>query len=324
MADHQRSSPAAELHFAVCDRMDPNRLRAAWCLLEAFSKTYLDFLSINEGFFRKPTSPPLPLREGPPLISVFSPQGRRGNRPTRCSNRFAIRLADHQRSSPAAELHFAVCDRMDPNRLRAAWCLLEAFSKTYLDFLSINEGFFRKPTSPPLPLREGPPLISVFSPQGRRGNRPTRCSNRFAIRLADHQRSSPAAELHFAVCDRMDPNRLRAAWCLLEAFSKTYLDFLSINEGFFRKPTSPPLPLREGPPLISVFSPQGRRGNRPTRCSNRFAIRLADHQRSSPAAELHFAVCDRMDPNRLRAAWCLLEVCLVLARSFFENPPGFP
>ena len=32
------------------------------------------------GFFRKPTSPPLPLREGPPLISVFSPQGRRGNR----------------------------------------------------------------------------------------------------------------------------------------------------------------------------------------------------------------------------------------------------
>ena len=60
-------------------------------------------------FFRKPTSPPLPLREGPPLISVFSPQGRRGNRPTRCSNRFAIRLADHQRSSPAAELRFFLC-----------------------------------------------------------------------------------------------------------------------------------------------------------------------------------------------------------------------
>ena len=43
------------------------------------------------------------------------PSGDRGcaNRPTRCSNRFAIRLADHQRSSPAAELQFAVCDRMD-------------------------------------------------------------------------------------------------------------------------------------------------------------------------------------------------------------------
>ena len=79
-------------------------------------------------------------------------------------------------------------------------------------------------------------------------------------------------------------------------------------------------------PHLHNLSPQGDRGcaNRPTRCSNRFAIRLADHQRSSPAAELHFAVCDRMDTNRLRAAWCLLEVCLVLARSFFENPPGFP
>ena len=68
---------------------------------------------LNLKFFRKPTSPPLPLREGPPLISVFSPQGRRGNRPTRCSNRFVIWLADHQRSTPAAELRFAVCDRMD-------------------------------------------------------------------------------------------------------------------------------------------------------------------------------------------------------------------
>ena len=28
-------------------------------------------------------------------------------------NHFILRLADHQRSSPAAELRFAVCDRMD-------------------------------------------------------------------------------------------------------------------------------------------------------------------------------------------------------------------
>ena len=58
--------------------------------------------------FRKPTRPSLPLRKAPPLISVFSPQGKRGNRPTRCSNRYAIRLADHQRSTPAAELRFFV------------------------------------------------------------------------------------------------------------------------------------------------------------------------------------------------------------------------
>ena len=35
---------------------------------------------------------------------------------------------------------------------------------------------------------------------------------------------------------------------------------------------------------------------------NHFILWLADHQRSSPAAELHFAVCDRMDTNRLRTA----------------------
>ena len=111
----------------------------------------------------------------------------------------------------------------------------------------------------------------------------------------------------------------------IRILSKLLPSFFCQNDGFFRKPTSPPLPLREGPPLISVFSPQGRRGNRPTRCSNRFAIRLADHQRSSPAAELHFAVCDRMDTNRLRAAcwvlayglldagWVLIPVCLILA-----------
>ena len=35
---------------------------------------------------------------------------------------------------------------------------------------------------------------------------------------------------------------------------------------------------------------------------NHFILWLADHQRSSPAAELRFAVCDRMDTNREGAA----------------------
>ena len=42
-----------------------------------FSKTYPSFLT----FFRKPTRPSLPLRKAPPLISIFSPQGRRGKPP---------------------------------------------------------------------------------------------------------------------------------------------------------------------------------------------------------------------------------------------------
>ena len=36
--------------------------------------------SLNEGFFLKSPRPSLPLKRAPPLISVFSPQGRRGNR----------------------------------------------------------------------------------------------------------------------------------------------------------------------------------------------------------------------------------------------------
>ena len=75
-------------------------------LKEALSKPTSPPLNLK--FFLKSTRPSLPLKKAPPLISVFSPQGKRGNRPTRCSNRFAIWMADHQRSTPAAELRFFV------------------------------------------------------------------------------------------------------------------------------------------------------------------------------------------------------------------------
>ena len=83
---------------------------------------------LNLKFFRKPTSPPLNLKsssktylsfltvkEGPPLISVFfnslyDPFGSPCRGQTRCSNRFAIRLADHQRSTPAANCSFLCGD----------------------------------------------------------------------------------------------------------------------------------------------------------------------------------------------------------------------
>ena len=93
-----------------------------------------------------------------------------------------------------------------------------------------------------------------------------------------------------------------------------FILWLADHQSFFRKPTRPSLPLRKAPPLISVFSPQGKRGNRPTRCSNRCAIRLADHQRSTPAAELRFFVRDepallksflweRRDTNKYLLLW---------------------
>ncbi len=61
---------------------------------------YLSVSPARKDFFRKPTRPSLPLRKAPPLISVFSPQGRRGKPPSGARNRYALRLADHQRSSP--------------------------------------------------------------------------------------------------------------------------------------------------------------------------------------------------------------------------------
>ena len=81
-------------------------------------------------------------------------------------------------------------------------------------------------------------------------------------------------------------------------------------------------------PLLSiVFTPPSVPlvGDRDV-ARNHFILWLADHQRSSPAAELHFAVCDRMDTNRLQAAcsmlaarcWllntgCLLDACCLLS-----------
>ena len=102
---------------------------------------------------------------------------------------------------------------------------------------------------------------------------------------------------------------LVACLVLAQSFFEYLPGFPNINEGFFRKPTSPPLPLREGPPLISVFSPQGRRGNRPTRCSNRFAIRLADHQRSRQqrSCSLRYATA------WIQIAYGLLGACSKLA-----------
>ena len=69
-----------------------------------FMKLFFEFHHLplaKRSFFRKPTRPSLPLRKAPPLISVFSPQGRRGKPPSGALNRYAIRLADHQRSAPS-------------------------------------------------------------------------------------------------------------------------------------------------------------------------------------------------------------------------------
>ena len=80
--------------------------------------------------------------------------------------------------------------------------------------------------------------------------------------------------------------------------------------GFFRKPTSPPLPLREGPPLISVFSPQGRRGNRSS--SSLVTISFYGWRTIRGLASSGAAIfCAGMNPLSLKD---LLRGCLMMLR----------
>ena len=87
-------------------------------------------------------------------------------------------------------------------------------------------------------------------------------------------------------------------------FFETHQSLFTINEGFFRKPTSPPLPLREGPPLSPSPFPLRGQGmcQPPYSVLKPLRYKVGGPSEVSPAAELHFAVCDRMDTNRLRAA----------------------
>ena len=127
----------------------------------------------SELFFRKPTRPSLPLRKAPHLSPSLSllrrermvPTALLGAQTASLYGWRTIRGLRQQRScgflcgdGPAFTQGF------DKGLL--ARCF---FRKPPYPSLTLR--VFRKPTSPPLPLREGPPLISVFSPQGRRGNR---------------------------------------------------------------------------------------------------------------------------------------------------------
>ena len=94
--------------------------------------------------------------------------------------------------------------------------------------------------------------------------------------------------------------------------------FFCHNEGFFRKPTSPPLPLmnsflksprpslplKRAPPLSPSPFPLRGQGmcQPPYSVLKPLRYKVGGPSEVSPAAELRFAVCDRMDTNRLKAA----------------------
>ena len=102
-----------------------------------------------------------------PLLCGF---GACGSEHQICGSECDVRLVRSQDSLIRSEKSLA---RSYDSLIRSSECWFQdrdSFENPPVFPLALMR-FFRKPTSPPLPLREGPPLISVFSPQGRRGNR---------------------------------------------------------------------------------------------------------------------------------------------------------
>ena len=102
----------------------------------------------------------------------------------------------------------------------------------------------------------------------------------------------------------------------IRILSKITPSFFCHNEGFFRKPTSPPLPLmrdfflksprpslplKRAPPLISVFSPQGRRGNRSS--SSLVTISFYGWRTIRGLASSRAAVCGMRPHGQRRTKW---------------------
>ena len=118
-------------------------------------------------------------------------------------------------------------------------------------------------------------------------------------------------------------NYSRLSSLAIRILSKQLPSFFCLNEEFFRKPTSPPLPLmrdfflksprpslplKRAPPLISVFSPQGRRGNRSS--SSLVTISFYGWRTIRGLASSRAAVfCEGINPLSLKD---LLRGCLMM------------
>ena len=69
-------------------------------LLGSIRSTTIICIRTDNVFFRKPTRPSLPLRKAPPLISVFSPQGREDVTALRSSEPLRSKVGGASKSSP--------------------------------------------------------------------------------------------------------------------------------------------------------------------------------------------------------------------------------
>ena len=128
-----------------------------------FEKNKSNFLNLK--FFLKSTRPSLPLKKAPPLISVFSPQGRRGNRSSlslRTASLYGWRTISGLRQQqscgflcgdePAFTQGFAkgLLARCFFRKTTSAPLNLKSLSKTHQSSLNLKGGStaFSKPFSP--------------------------------------------------------------------------------------------------------------------------------------------------------------------------------
>ena len=101
----------------------------------------------------------------------------------------------------------------------------------------------------------------------------------------------------------------------IRILSKLLPSFFCHNEGYFLKSPRPSLPLKRAPPLISVFSPQGRRGNRSS--SSLVTISFYGWRTIRGLASSRAAVfCAGINPLSLKD---LLRGCLVDAKGLLDD-----
>ena len=89
----------------------------------------------------------------------------------------------------------------------------------------------------------------------------------------------------------------------LGIFSKTHQSFFCHNDGFFLKSPRPSLPLKRAPPLSPSPFPLRGQGmcQPPYSVLKPLRYKVGGPSEVSPAAELHFAVCDRKDMRERRS-----------------------
>ena len=122
--------------YSSLQRTVRNYSRLSSLAIRIFSKLLPSFFCHKDGFFRKPTSPPLPLmrdfflksprpslplKRAPPLFPSPFPLRGQGmcQPPYSVLKPLRYKVGGPSEVSPAAKLRFAVCDRMDTNRLGA-------------------------------------------------------------------------------------------------------------------------------------------------------------------------------------------------------------